>query len=173
MAGSAAVTSLRQLRSAAETAPSLLLLQQEAHPAGVTLGLVSVALGIWLSEGRTAAAEFGGWLALAGVVAGMALYLRWKTEGVGWQIDFARRIVAPVRRQTSTATAVDGAGYSIRTGPGHRFPHMAIDLCHADRGLVARLFDRPAWRRGDRRQISVLADTLARRLAVERSGVRY
>lgn len=166
------MTSLAAIRARAESAPSVELRPDEPHPAGMVLGLASLGLGVWASSRGGPDAVAWGWAGLAGVVASMALYLRWRVPGPGWQVDFEARRVRPVG-QAAGEVAVDGGGWTVRTGPGDRFATMAVDLMHAERGRVARLFEHGALRRSHRRQVSALADALASRLAADRSGPRY
>lgn len=170
------MTTVSQLRAAAERAPALEIVHEEPHPAGLVIGLGSVALGVWLSQraGADAAmsASAGGWLALVGALVGMLMYLGWHTQGAGWCIDFEARRMDPVRN-SAAAVVIDGAGWSVCLTAGSGLTHCAIDLVHDERGRVARLLDRAAWRRSDRRHISALADALAKRLGAVRSGPRH
>ena len=163
---------LSALRQAAAQAPELLLQREEPHPAGLALGLASVGLGIWLSGRGGAVDPLWAWLALAGALLGMVLYLGWKHRGPGWRLHFASRSVSPVG-QPGTVVVVQGGGWMLRTGPGARFAHVALDLMHEERGLVARLYEHPGFRRGHRKQLSALADTLAERLGAQRVGPRF
>lgn len=166
------MTRLAQLRQAAAQAPTLLLQREEPHPAGLALGLASVGLGIWLSGRAGTADPLWGWLALAGALLGMVLVLGWKQRRPGWRLDFAAHRVSPVG-QAGADVQVQGAGWMLRTGPGARFAHVALDLLHEERGLVARLYEHPGLRRGQRQQLSALADTLAQRLGAQRVGPRF
>ena len=103
---------------------------------------------------------------------GMALYLGWKHRGPGWRLEFAARRVTPVA-QAGEPVQVEGSDWMLRTGPGSRFAHVALDLMHEERGLVARLYEHPGLRRSQRKQLSVLADSLAVRLGVQRVGPRF
>jgi hypothetical protein len=160
---------LGQLQAAAAREPVLWLPRAQAHWAGLALGLASAALGFGLSQvdlpGRTLLA----WLCLAGVMAGMVLQWRWKKTDTGWRVDFGRRRIEPVGLR-GEALAIAGAGWSIQTSPGDRRTHVAIDLRHADAGRVARLLDVPAPRKAELARVSALADTIARRLDVARTG---
>jgi hypothetical protein len=162
--------SLDRLVHTAREAPQLFLPRVEPHPAGMWVGLASVALGVW-----AAAADAGpviGWVALCGVFVGMLLHARLRRVAAGWQVDFAARTVTP-NGLPGEAVSVGGDGWSVACAPGERRSAMAIDLRHADRGRVARLYDSGPYLRGRRmRQLDELADVLARRLQVARSGPR-
>lgn len=163
---------LALLRQAAAEAPAVVLQREEPHPVGMALGLLSVVLGIWLSRSGAAADPRWAWLALIGTLAGMVLYVSWKQLGAGWRVDFAARCLSPVG-QPGADVAVQGSGWMVRTGPGTRFAHMAVDLMHNEHGMVARLYEHTVLRRGDRKQVSALADAVAERLGAERTGPRY
>ncbi len=159
------------LRQAAAQAPVVVLQRVEPHPVGMALGLLSVALGIWLSRSGAADPRWA-WLALIGTLVGMVLYVSWKQLGAGWRVDFAARRLSPVG-QPGADVAMQGDGWMVRTGPGTRFAHMAVDLMHNERGMVARLYEHTVLRRGHRKQLSALADAVAERLGAERTGPRY
>ncbi len=152
--------------------PVLFLPRLESHPAGAVVGLLSALLGALAYRlddfnGR----DLLGWLALAGVLAGMLLHARFKRADTGWRVDFAARSVEPVGLRGGPE-AIVGTGWSIQVAPGERRAGVAIDLRHADRGRVARLLDVPARSQRALRQVDQLADRLAERLAVPRSGLR-
>jgi hypothetical protein len=155
----------------AEREPVVFLPRMESHWAGMALGFASAALGAALARWELPAREALGWVALGGLLVGMLLHWKWKRAAAGWRIDFAQRRIEPVG-QRGEAEAVSGDGWSIQTAPSDRKANIAIDLRHVDRGRVARLVDLPARRRAEMARISRLADALARRLNVERSGPR-
>jgi hypothetical protein len=105
------------------------------------------------------------------VLAGLVLHGLWRRPGAGWRVDFAARRVEPMG-QRGEAVVLDGDGWSIATAAGERRTHVAIDLRHRQRGRVARLLDRPARGPTPIAPISALADVLAQRLGVERTGPR-
>jgi len=160
---------LAQLLANAAREPVLWLPRVEAHWAGLALGLASAALGFGLSQfdlpGRVPLA----WLCLFGVMAAMWLQWRWKKTDTGWRVDFAQRRVEPVGVR-GQALAIAGTGWSIQTSPGDRRTSVAIDLRHADVGRVVRLLDVPAPRKAELGQLSALADTIAHRLDIARTG---
>lgn len=163
---------LSELQKAAQQGQELVLQREEPHPAGLTLGLTSVGLGIWLSgQGASVDARWN-WLALAGTLLGMVLYFSWKYRGPGWRLDLAARQVSPVG-QAGDSVAVEGGGWMLRTGPGAKFAHVALDLMHEERGMVARLYEHPGLRRSHRKQLSALADSIAQRLGAQRVGPRF
>lgn len=151
--------------------PVLFLPRIESHGLGMALGLGSAAVGFGLSQSEWAGREAGAWVALAGVLTGMLLHWRWKRADSGWQIDFAQRRVAEVGGRAEAET-ISGDGWTIQAAPGERRTAVAIDLRHEDRGRVARLFETPARNKAAARQLSELADTLALRLHITRTGPR-
>lgn len=155
--------------AAAERDPAVFLPRLEPHWAGMAVGFASAALGVLAARSEDLPREPLGWLALTGGLVGMLLHWRWKRATAGWRVDFERRRVEPVG-QRGEPEPVDGDGWSIQTAPSDRKANIAIDLRHVDRGRVARLVDLPARRRQEMIRISRLADVLARRLGVERSG---
>lgn len=159
------------LRQAAEQ-PVLLLPRWRPHLLGGLVALASVVLGVLAQRDGFPAAQAVGWLALGGVALGMGLHWGWQQSDGGWRVDFERRRIEPLRGSPGAAEAVQigGDGWSIQVAPGERRGQLAIDLRHADRGRVARLVDRPARRFAEVQRLIELADLLARRLAVERSG---
>lgn len=157
--------------AAAERDPVVVLPRLQPHAAGMVLGFASAALGVALVQWELPAREALGWLALAGLLAGMLLHWKWKSAHSGWRVDFGARRVEPVGAG-GAAEQIEGAGWSIQTAPSERKANIAIDLRHVERGRVARLVDTPARRRSEMAAVSRLADTLARRLGVERTGPR-
>lgn len=162
--------SLEQLVRQARDEPRVFLPRVEPHPAGTWIGLGSVALGAW-AHGRDVPALVG-WIALAGVLVGMWLYARLKRASTGWQVDIASRSVVP-RGVPGQAVVLDDGEWSLACAPGERRSAVAIDLRHADRGRVARLYDSgPRLRGADMTRLNELADVLAERLRIVRSGPR-
>jgi hypothetical protein len=160
---------LAELRTAASHEMVLWLPRVEAHGAGLAVGLASAVLGFGIGQtdlpGRTALA----WLCLAGVMAGMWMQWRWKKADSGWRVDFGQRRVEPVSVRGQAVT-IEGEGWSIQTSPGDRRSSVAIDLRHADVGRVARLLDVPSPRKAELAELSALADTIAARLTIARTG---
>jgi hypothetical protein len=167
----AAPSTASWLREGAES-PVLRLPRWRPHLFGGALALVSVAIGVLAQRDGFAASQALGWLALAGVGAGMLLHTVWRQADGGWRVDFERRCVEPLDPSPEGVEAVQiaGAGWSIQVTPGERRGQLAIDLRHEDRGRVARLVDRPARGLAEVQRLSDLADLLARRLQVARSG---
>lgn len=163
------MTPIAVLQRRAEADAAMELREESSHWAGPALGLASLGLGVWAAD---RAAMLLAWVALGGVVVSMGLSRWWVERGPGWRIDFAARRVAPVA-QRGDEVVVEGAGWQVRTGPGDKYASMAVDLLHDDRGRVARLLERHALRRRDRRGICALADVLAQRLQAGRTGIRY
>lgn len=162
--------SLDRLLGSAREATQVFLPRVEPHPAGTWIGLGSVALGAW-AHGRDVPRVVE-WVALAGVLVGMWLYARLKRADAGWQVDFASRSVAP-RGLPGKPVSLDDSGWSLACAPGDRRSAVAIDLRHVDVGRVARLYDSGPWLRGAKmKQLNELADVLAQRLRIERSGPR-
>jgi hypothetical protein len=163
------VSGARELAALAERAQrddAVELRPHEPHIAGMAVGLGSFGLGLWAASAGSQALS---WAALAGVVLGMVLYLRWRVAGPGWRVDLRARRVEPVGRP-GEPVALEGRGWTLRTGPGDHFATVAIDLLHDERGRVARLYEHTALRPRDRRQVSAIADALAARLKIERLG---
>ena len=162
---------LDDLVRAARDESQVFLPRVEAHPAGLWLGAVSLALGLaaaGIGDGHVAL----GWVALAGMLAAMLLHALLKRARAGWLVDFASRTLTP-RELPGEAVAIDGAGWSVACAPGDRRHSIAIDLRHVERGRVVRLFDSAARLRGAQMtRLNELADVLARRLRIERSGPR-
>jgi hypothetical protein len=156
-------------RAAAERDTVLWLPRIESHPAGMLLGYGCAAGGFVLSQVELPGREIGAWLCLAGLMLGMLLHWRWKKSDTGWRIDFERRSVAPVGVRGEAET-LQGGGWSIQTSPGEKRATVAIDLRHQDRGRVARLLDVRARRKAEMASLSALADTIARRLNIARTG---
>jgi hypothetical protein len=157
------------MQAAAERDAVLWLPRVEPHPAGMLLGFASAGVGFVLSQTELPGREPGAWLCLAGLMVGMLLHWRWKRTDTGWRVDFERRRVEPVGVR-GEAEALAGIGWAIQASPGERRAHVAIDLRHEDRGRVARLLDMPARRKAEMASLSALADTIARRLNVARTG---
>jgi hypothetical protein len=143
--------------------------QVEGHWAGMVLGLASALLGVLAVRSDWAVRDALAWAALGGIAAGMLLHSLWKETRHGWRIDFRARRIEPVG-QRGDPVVVSGEGWSVACAPGDRRSQVAIDLRHADRGRVVRLFVAVARRAGDQRQVDQLAAVLARRLGVPRSG---
>jgi hypothetical protein len=163
---------LADLVQVARTAPVLFLPAREPHPAGMVVGLVSAGLGIWLQSSSLAQRDMLGWLALGGVMLGMLLHWGlWRSDR-GWRVDFDARAVAP-QGVPGEAVVVAGEGWSLACAPGQRRASLALELRHAERGKVASVFD-TAGRAGPRQAkwLNELADLMAARLRIERSGPR-
>ena len=166
---------LARLAAEAGSADPLVLPREEAHPAGMLLGAAGFGLGLLAAQVSFAGRETLGWVALAMLCVAMWLHARLRRVAGGWRVDFAARRVEPLGPASPSRdapVALDGAGWSIQVAPGERRAHVAIALRHADRGRVARLLDHPAYGRRPVQQISALADVLAGRLGVERTGPR-
>ncbi len=162
--------SLERLVREARDAPRVFLPHVEPHPAGTWLGLGSVALGAW-AHGRDVP-PIVGWVALAGVLAGMWLHARLKRANAGWWVDFGARSVAP-QALGGDVVRLDDSGWSVACAPGERRSAVAIDLRHPERGRVARLYDSgPRLRGANMTRLNELADVLAQRLRIARSGPR-
>ena len=162
--------SLQQLVRQARDEPQVFLPHVVPHPAGTWIGLGSVALGAW-AHGRDVSPMVQ-WIALAGLLVGMWLYARLKRAEAGWQVDFAARSIAP-RGLPGEPVSLDDSGWSLACAPGERRSSVAIDLRHADRGRVARLYDSGPRLRGTKMtHLNELADVLAERLRIARSGPR-
>jgi hypothetical protein len=161
---------LARLVDDAGRVPVLWLPRPEAHPAGMLLGLGGFFGGIaavrWTFPGH----EVVAWACLVAVFAGMVLHWRLQRATSGWRVDFDARRVEPVGLR-GEAQGIEGAGWSVQVAPGDRRAHVAIDLRHADRGRVARLFDVPVRGKAAAAQLDALAATIARRLRIERSGL--
>jgi hypothetical protein len=166
-----AVNPTLELLHQAQAAPVLLLAKPEPHWSGGALGLGGAAFGVVVANSDWSQKATLAWAALAAIVLGMLLHWRWRRVESGWRVDFAERRVEPVQ-QAGTAERLDGEGWEILTAPGDRRHHIAIDLRHRDRGRVARLYDIPARRQAQVKAISELADKLAERLGVARTGPR-
>lgn len=163
------VPTLAELLAAAGEGPAVFLPKVEAHPVGMVIGVL--ALGLGLAAGAWASPTLG-WVALAAMMLAMLLHARVMRVRAGWQVDFAARRLTPHALYGEVET-IDGEGWSIVCSPGERRQSIAIDLRHVDRGRVARLYDSPPRLRGAQmKQLSELADVLARRLRVERAGPR-
>jgi hypothetical protein len=166
-----AVNPTLELLHQVQAAPSVLLAKPEPHWSGGALGLAGAAFGVVVANSDWSQKATLAWVALSAIVLGMLLHWRWRRVGAGWRVDFAERRVEPVE-QAGTTERLEGEGWEIRTAPGDRRHHIAIDLRHRDRGRVARLYDIPARRQTQVKAVSELADTLAERLGVARTGPR-
>jgi hypothetical protein len=155
----------------AATAPQLWLPRVDPHPAGPLLGLGGFGLGVWAVSGGEAVAPALAWTALGAILVGMLLNGAFKRLRRGWRVDFAARRVEPVL-EPGRAVDLSGEPFSIAVAPGEKRRSMAVDLRHDDLGRVVRLFDSDGWRDVDARQMDTLADLIARRLALPRSGPR-
>jgi hypothetical protein len=162
---------LPRLVAEAGRQPQVELTRPEPHPAGALLGLGGLLLGLFAYRSEGPWRETLATAALGVLLLGLVLHGLWRLPGMGWRVDFAARRVEPLGG-SGEAVVLEGEGWSIAVGPGERRSHVAIDLRHADRGRVARLLDHPAYGRRPVQQISALADTLAGRLGVERTGPR-
>lgn len=162
--------SLEQLVRRARSEPQVFLPRVVPHPAGTWIGLGAVALGAWAHERDVS--PLVQWVALAGLLVGMLLYARLKRADDGWQVDFASRSIAP-RGLPGEAVTLDDSGWSLACAPGERRSSVAIDLRHPDRGRVARLYDSgPRLRGANMTRLNELADVLAERLRIGRTGPR-
>lgn len=166
----AAASTARWLREGAQQ-PVLALPSQRPHVLGSVVGLASLALGVLAQREGFPAQQFVSVLALGGV--GLGMLLHWGVQQVdgGWRVDFERRLIEPLGAGADEAVQIAGDGWSIQVAPGERRGQIAIDLRHEDRGRVVRLVDRPARRFAEVKRLDALADLLARRLQVARSGL--
>ena len=162
---------LPRLVSEAGRQPRVELTRPEPHPAGALLGLGGMLAGVLAYRGEGPWRETLAAAGLGAVLVGLVLHALWRRPGTGWRVDFEARRVEPLGT-AGEAAVLEGEGWSIAVAPGERRSHVAIDLRHADRGRVARLIDHPAYGRRPVQQISALADVLAERLGVERTGPR-
>jgi len=163
----AAASTARWLREGAQQ-PVLALPSQRPHVLGSVVGLASLALGVLAQREGFPAQQLVSALALGGV--GLGMLLHWGVQQVdgGWRVDFERRLIEPLGAGAGAAVQIAGGGWRIQGGgPGQ----IAIDLRHEDRGRVVRLVDRPARRFAEVKRLDALADLLARRLQVARSGL--
>ena len=161
--------SLGPLLAQATDAPVLFIPRIESHWLGMAIGFASTAAGLVLSQADFAGREAWSGVALGGLLVGMLVHWRWKKADCGWRIDFAHRRVEPVG-VLGDAAQIDGGGWSIQVAPSDRRTQVAIDLRHEERGRVARLLDIRASRQADQARLSELADTIARRLNIARTG---
>ncbi|MCU0929586.1 MAG: hypothetical protein MUE62_10585 [Burkholderiaceae bacterium] len=162
--------SLQQLVRQARDETQVFLPHVVPHPAGTWIGLGAVGLGAWAHERDVSPVVQ--WVALGGLLVGMWLYARLKRSDAGWLVDFASRSIAP-RGLPGGPVSLDDSGWSLACAPGERRSSVAIDLRHADRGRVARLYDSGPRLRGARMTaLNELADVLAERLRIGRSGPR-
>lgn len=160
---------LAELVQAAGAGPTVFLPKVEAHPAGMAVGALALALGVTAGAWQSPAL---GWVALAAMMLAMLLHARVMRVRAGWEVDFVARRVTPHGLYGEVET-IDGEGWSVVCAPGDRRQSIAIDLRHAERGRVARLYDSaPRLRSAQMKQLSELADVLARRLRVEHAGPR-
>ena len=163
--------SLVSLLQQASREQVLFLPRVEPHEAGGVIGLLSFALGAVCAQASFPGHEWLAWCALGGVVVGMLLHWRWKKAHAGWRIDFSRRLVEPVGLR-GQPQPIAGEGWSIQVAPGDKRTCVAIDLRHVERGRVARLLDVPARGKSDTFNLDQLADRLALRLEIPRTGQR-
>ncbi len=163
--------SLGQLVLKASREPVLFLPRVEPHEAGRVLALLCFAVGAWAAQARFSGHDLVAWAALAGIMLGMLLNWRWMKADAGWRVDFNQRRIEPVGVR-GQALPITGEGWSIQVAPGEKRTCLAIDLRHADRGRVARLIDVPARGKSDSFNLNQLADRLATRLEVPRTGPR-
>lgn len=163
--------SLVSLLQQASREPVLFLPRVQSHEAGGVIGLLSFVLGVVAAQGTFPGHEVMAWLALGGVFLGMLLHWRWKKTHAGWRVDFNRRVVEPVGLR-GRVQPITGEGWSIQVAPGDKRTCVAIDLRHAERGRVARLIDMPARGKADTFNLDQLADRLALRLQIPRTGQR-
>ena len=163
--------SLVSLLQQASRDPVLFLPRVESHEAGGVLGLICFAVGVVAAQANFPGHEGVAWAALIGVFVGMLLHWRWKKAHAGWRVDFNRRVVEPVGLR-GRAQPIAGEGWSIQVAPGDKRTCVAIDLRHIERGRVARLIDVPARGKSDTFNVDQLADRLALRLQIPRTGQR-
>lgn len=163
--------SLVSLLQQASRDPVLFLPRVESHEAGGVIGLVCFAVGVVAAQWAFPGHEMVAWVALCGVFLGMVLHWRWKKANAGWRVDFTRRLVEPVGLR-GRAQPIAGEGWSIQVVPGDKRACVAIDLRHVERGRVVRLIDVPARGKSDTFNLDQLADRLALRLQIPRTGQR-
>lgn len=163
--------SLVSLLQQASRDPVLFLPRVESHQAGGIIGLLSFAIGVLAAQATFPGHEWLAWAALGGVFVGALLHWRWKKANAGWRVDFNRRLVEPVGLR-GRAQPIAGEGWSIQVAPGDKRTCVAIDLRHVERGRVARLIDVPARGKSDTFNLDQLADRLALRLQIPRTGQR-
>lgn len=143
----------------------------QSHQAGGVIGLLCFVLGVVAAQGTFPGHEVVTWIALGGVFLGMVLHWRWKKTHAGWRVDFKRRVVEPVGLR-GRVQPITGEGWSIQVAPGDKRTCVAIDLRHVERGRVVRLLDMPARGKADTFNVDQLADRLALRLQIPRTGQR-
>jgi hypothetical protein len=160
----------RRLLQEAQRDDRVLLARVESRPAGMVIGALSAAAGFWVTRMETVQPVLL-WLSLAGVMLGMLLHSYWKRTDIGWWVDFAARRIEPQGLAGETLN-LQGDGWQVQVGPGDSRRVIAIDLRHADRGRVARLYESSARAMSDQRAFSELADVIAQRLDAERAGPR-
>ncbi len=163
--------SLVKLLQQASREQVLFLPRVQSHEAGGVIGLLCFVLGVVAAQGTFPGHQVVAWLALGGVFLGMLLHWRWKKTHAGWRVDFTRRVVEPVGLR-GRVQPITGEGWSIQVAPGDKRSCVAIDLRHVERGRVARLVDMPARGKSDTFNLDQLADRLALRLQIPRSGQR-
>jgi len=151
--------------------PVIFLPRVEPHPAGSILGGLGFALGVAATQWSFAGQQILAWVSLAMVLVGMVLHWRWKKANAGWRVRFADRRLEPVGLR-GEPIVLSGEGWSIQVGPGDRRANIAIDLRHEHRGRQARLLDKPARGKSDTTNLDQLADRLAQRLEIPRTGLR-
>lgn len=170
-ASTGTATGVKDWARLARSEPVLFMPRVEPHPLGGWIGLGSFLVGMISTQATFTGHQTLAWLALLGVLIGMLLHWRWKTANSGWRVDFVQRRVEPVALR-GQAQVLEGTGWSIQIAPGDKRSHIAIDLRHEDIGRVARLVDVPSRGKADTERLNDLAEQLALRLAVPRTGLR-
>ena len=144
---------------------------------GATIAVGGAAFGEWWAilskagQQSSAQASLLGWIALSLVVGGMIIQITQVRVRGGWQVNFAERHLQP-QGLRGQAQDLDDSGYAVACVAGSKFRSVAIDLRHAERGTVARLFQSPPRvSLKDIRAVSELTDHLAQRLRIGREGM--
>jgi hypothetical protein len=151
--------------------PVLFLPHVQPHAAGGLIGLASFVVGLFAAQATFKGHQVLAWIALIGVLVGMVLHWRWITKDAGWRVLFDERRVEPVGVRGDAQT-LGTSGWSIQIAPGAKRSSVAIDLRHENRGRVARLVDVRVSGKADTVNLDQLADRLAQRLGVARTGLR-
>lgn len=162
----------RELLAAADAGEQLFLPRIEPGWIGSALAVLGLVIGVWWARRDPRGLDATpGWVALALIAAGMVLQFTRRRIDTGWRVDFAQRRIEPVGIDGSALT-LEGDGWVIVCTEGRRKRSVAIDLRHAERGRVARLFE-TAGRAGlaEHRALSALSDRLAQRLKTARDGL--